>query len=169
MFDLNKKGCTLAHINLRDEKHGDDNVLAVDLKFQGDFTGDILAEFGADLRDCLFKMAEGGDLADQASDTPTQLRFPQMIQPLKFDAEITGAKVTIEYGLGDLVLPICNVNNFKVECHDGGTVRVTFRVQAKPTGEQLAKISSLLASSATISIESPRAANDDQQALQEAA
>ena len=160
MFDLDKKDCTLVHINLRDEKHGEENVLAVDLKFKGDFDGDILAEFAPDLRHSLYKMAEGGDLADQASTVPTALRFPKMIQPLKFDMDIIGAAVTLAYGLGDLDLDTCDVNNFKLECHDGGTVSVTYRVQAKPTGDQLAKISMMLGSAVSVSIDSPQAANE---------
>lgn len=163
MFDIEKKACTLQHINIRDEKHGEENVLAVDIKFAGDFDGDILAEFGPELRASFYKKAEGGDLADQASTVPTALRFPKMIQPLKFSDEIIGAAVTVAYGIGDIVLETCDINNFRVECKDGGTVRVTYRVQAKPTGEQLAKLSQMLGSNVDVSIDPPEAANEQQQ------
>lgn len=171
MFDIEKKPCTLQHINIRDEKHGDGegNVLAVDIKFAGDFDGDILAEFGAELRHALYKKADGGDLVDTASDNPTALRFPKMQQPLKFAHEIIGATVTVAYGLGDIVLETCDINNFRVECKDGGTVRVTYRVQAKPTGEQLAKLSQVLGSAVEVSIDPPEAANEAQQSLKDAA
>lgn len=86
-----------------------------------------------------------------------------MIQPLKFSDEIIGATVTVAYGIGDIALEICNVNNFRVECKDGGTVRVTYRVQAKPTGEQLAKLSQVLGASVDVSIDPPAAANESQQ------
>lgn len=169
MFDIEKKPCTLQHINIRDEKHGDENVLAIDMKLTGDFDGDILSEFGAELRHALYKKAEGGDLADQASTVPTALRFPKMIQPLKFSDEIIGAAVTVAYGIGDIVLETCDINNFRVECKDGGTVRVTYRVQAKPTGEQLAKLSQVLGSAVEVSIDPPEAANEAQQSLKDAA
>lgn len=168
MFDIEKKPCTLQHINIRDEKHGEENVLAIDMKLTGDFDGDILAEFGPELRHALFKKADGGDLVDTASDVPTALRFPKMIQPIKFAQEIIGATVTVAYGLGDIVLETVNVNSFKVECHEGGTVRVTYRVQAKPTGEQLAKLSQMLGSSVDVSIDPPEAANDGKQNLEAA-
>lgn len=157
MFDIHKKNCTLQHINLRDEKHGEENILAVDLKFQGDFDGDILAEFALELRHSLYKQADDPDLVDKASDVPTQLRFPNLVQPLRFTNEIIGAEVTCAYGIGDIVLATCDINNFKVEAKDGGTVSVTFRVQAKPTGEQLAKLSMVLGGSVEVSIDPPEA------------
>lgn len=158
MFDINKKTCNLQHINIRDERHGEENVLAVDLKFSGDFDGDILAEFGAELRHSMYKKADDPDLADQASDMPTELRFKTLCQPLKFDNEIIGADVEVSYGLGTIKLETCDVNGFKVECHDGGTVGVTFRVQARPTGDQLAKLSVVLGGPVEVSIEPPEAA-----------
>ncbi len=163
MFDIENKACTLQHINIRDEKHGEENVLAVDIRFSGDFDGDILAEFGPALRACLYKKAEDGDLADQASTVPTAMRFPKMIQPLKFADEIIGAAVTVVYGIGDIVLETCNVNNFRVECKEGGTVRVTYRVQGNPSGEQLAKLSQMLGLIVDVSIAPPMANIEQQQ------
>lgn len=158
MFDLDKKTCTLDHINIREEKHGEDNVLAIDLKLTGKFDGDILAEFGPELRHSMFKKAESGDLVDQVSDAPTALRFPRMVQPLRFDDEIIGASVMLAYGIGNIKLETCDINNFKVECNEGGTVQVTFRVQAKPSGDQLAKISMMLGTPVEVSIANPEAA-----------
>jgi hypothetical protein len=155
MFDLDKKSCTLLHCNGRHEKHGEDNVLACDLKFKGDFDGDILAEFSPTLRSAMYAKKDGGDLADQGSDTPTAVRFPNLVQPLKFSDEIIGAAVTVAYGIGDIVLETCDINNFRVECKDGGTVTVTFRVQARPTEEQLARLFALLDTSVPITITPP--------------
>lgn len=157
MFDIHKKNCTLQHINLRDEKHGEDNVLAVDIKLQANFDGDILAEFAPDLRHSMYKKADDPDLADQGSDVPTQLRFPKLAQPLKFGDEIIGAEVAVSYGIGEITLATSDINNFKVECKDGGTVSVTFRVQAKPTGEQLAKLSMMLGATTEVTITPPEA------------
>jgi hypothetical protein len=155
MFDLDKKTATLQHINIRDEKHGEENVLAVDLKFSADFDGDILAEFGSALRHSMYEKDTAGDLADQGSDTPTKLRFPQMAQPLKFCHEIIGASVDVAYGIGSVTLDTVDVNGFKVECHNGGTVGVTWRIQAKPSAEQLGKLSMLLGGPVEISITPP--------------
>lgn len=163
MFDIEKKPCTLQHINIRDEKHGEENVLAIDMKLTGDFDGDILAEFGPELRHALYKKADGGDLVDTASEVPTALRFPQLCQPLKFADEIIGASVTVAYGIGDIALETCDINNFKIECHDGGTVRVTYRVQARPTGEQLAKLSQVLGTAVEVSIDPPEAGSQQQE------
>ena len=155
MFDLDKKSCTLLHVNGRHEKHGDQDVLAVDMKFRGDFDGGILAEFAPELRHSLFKKESGGDLADQGSDTPTKLRFPNLLQPLKFEDEIVGATVGLEYGLQTITFDTANINEFKIECHEGGTVTVTFRVQARPSEEQLARVFALLDTSVPVTITPP--------------
>lgn len=155
MFDLQKKSCFLAHCNGRHEKHGEEDVLACDLKFKGDFDGDILAEFSPTLRSAMYAKKDGGDLADQGSDTPTAVRFPNLVQPLKFTNEIVGATVQLEYGLQTITFDTANVNEFKVECNEGGTVTVTFRVQARPTEEQLARLFALLDTSVPITITPP--------------
>lgn len=155
MFDLHEKSCTLRHVNGRHEKHGEDDVLACDLKFKGDFDGGILAEFHPTLRSMMFMKSAGGDLADQGSDTPTALRFPNLVQPIKFTDEIVGATVTLDYGIKPLVFDTANVNEFKVECNEGGTVTVTFRVQVRPTEEQLAKLFALLDTSVPVTITPP--------------
>lgn len=144
MFDPNEKNCTLLNVNGRHEMHGPDKVLAVDLKFRGDFDGDILAEFAPALRSAVFAKNEGGDLADQGTDTPTKLRFPNLIQPLKFENEVVGARVKLPYGLQTIEFETADVNKFEIECHDGGTVTVSFRVQARPTEEQMARCFALL-------------------------
>ena len=157
MFDIDKKTCILDHINIRDEKHGDENVLAIDLKLHGNFDGDILAEFWPELRHSMFKKAEDGDLADQGSDAPTALRFPNLAIPLKFHDEIIGAGVKMAYGIGEIDLEVCDINKFAVTCHEGGTVSVAFRIQAKPTGDQLSKLSQMLGTQVDVSINPPEA------------
>lgn len=155
MFDLDKKSCTLNHVNGRHEKHGEEDVLACDLKFKGDFDGDILAEFSPTLRSAMYMKKEGGDLADQGSDMPTAVRFPNLVQPLKFTNELVGATVALDYGLQTITFDTANVNEFNVECNEGGTVTVTFRVQVRPSEEQLAKLFALLDTSVPVTITPP--------------
>ncbi len=156
MFDLSKKSLTLSNVNGRHEKHGEEDVLAADLKFSGDFSGDILAEFHPTLRSAMFAKNEGGDLADQGSDVPTALRFKNLCWPLKFTNELIGAAVTLEYGLTEIVFDPAKVNDFKVECCDGGTVKVSFRVQVSGIGEEsLARCFMLLDTSVPVTIVPP--------------
>lgn len=161
MFDLTEKNCQLLNVNGRHESHGDENVLAVDLKFRGDFDGDILAEFAPSLRTAIYAKTEGGDLADQGTDTPTKIRFPNLIQPLKFDNEIVGARVDLQYGLQTIRFETANINKFEIECHDGGTVTVSYRVQARPTEEQLARCFALLDTQVPITITPPEVKRAD--------
>lgn len=155
MFDITQKNCLLRNVNGRHEKHGDENVLAADIEFDGDFTGDILAEFSPSLRSMMYEMAPDGDLADQGSDTPTKLRIPNLCMPIKFDNEVVGADITIPYGTGDITFQTADINKFRVTCHEGGTVSVAFRVQVKPSQDQLAKLFALLDTVVAVSVVPP--------------
>ncbi len=42
-FNLEKHTAKIAHINLREERHGDDPVLAVDIKVTADVPNDFLS------------------------------------------------------------------------------------------------------------------------------
>lgn len=52
---------------------------------------------------------------------------------MKRDEEMTGATVTIAYGVGEaIVLADCRIKGFQLTAHEGGTVFVEFTVQCKP-------------------------------------
>lgn len=157
MFALNNKTVTITNVNGRHEKHGDENVLACDLEIKGDFSGDILAEFAPALRSCMYEKNPDADLADQGQDVPTALRFPKLGMPLKWDAEIVGATVTLDYGIGHIALSPANVNKFRMELNEGGTCTVMFRIQANTTEEQLAKLFGVLDTKVPVTIEPPQA------------
>lgn len=157
MFEITSKACRLTHINGRHEKHGDEDVLAADLEFKADFSNDVLAEFAPALRSCLYERDEGGDLDAQGQDRPTKRRFPALAQPLRWDAEIVGATVTMDYGFTPLTFELVNVNKFRLELHDGGTVTVQFRLQLRPSEEQLTKLFMRLDSEVALTIEPPEA------------
>jgi len=73
---------------------------------------------------------------------------------------MSGCRVVIDYGLGDelsnIVLADCKVNQFRVECMEGGTVEITFRVQTSnfPSGA-LDKLAGKLDQETKITIDGP--------------
>jgi len=128
---------TLKHVNLRPEKHGDESVRAIDVKFSLKQGNDILDLFHPKLRTRLYwNQKEQEQQQERMPGVPASLPdliFPEL-EPLKWDLELIGAKVIVDYGLGpdagsSIELCDCKVNAFLFECQQGGTVDVTFRVQ----------------------------------------
>lgn len=150
MFQLDDQPAKILHFSPRAEKHGEDNQLAGDLKIQIKAANDILTAFDPALRDMLYHRAEG--VADQgeidgfeASDKPN-LRCAKL-GPLSLTTELVGYEMTVPYGLGgksDVVLSEVKVNHFRAECHEGGTVTLTFRCQFTCDESQAGRLCALI-------------------------
>lgn len=146
---------TVEHINLRDETHGDDKVPAIDIKLSKEMHNAVLDQFKPGLRRWLyFKSAhprptkDGQEVLDlgEPNDLP-DLRFPEL-DVLDWLADQEGCMLTLEYGIGgksNIRLADCKANKFRLECKQGGTVKVTWRVQrSQPDERAVGKLSSLL-------------------------
>ena len=149
MFALAEKSVQFVHMNTRTEKHGDDDVLAVDLDMMISTSNEALAMLHPTLRWSLYDKPDvaNSDLADQAAaELPVRLRYPKL-DTLKWALELMNMRVVFHYGIdgkSDIVLEDCKVNKFKIECHDGGTIDLAWRVQANPTHEQIGRLSERL-------------------------
>ena len=60
MFSLDRKTVKLVNVNPRAEKHGDENALACDLKFEIRASNDVLSEFHHSLKSALYKEPDQG-------------------------------------------------------------------------------------------------------------
>jgi len=144
---------TVEHINLGDENHGDESVPRIDLKLSKEMHNTVLDQFKPGLRKLLyFKSGKARDVAqgalelDEPNDMP-DLRFPEL-DVMKWKADQDSQTLTLEYGIGgasNIRLADCKANNFRLECKEGGTVKVTWRVQrTQPDERAVGKLSSLL-------------------------
>ena len=138
-LELDKATATLESVNLRMEKHGDEKIPAADLKLSVAQPADVLANFSPTLKNFLFHTEGTLDLAGGM-----ELRDSHLGYPLTRDEEMTGATVQIGYGVGEpMTFQDAKVNGFRLTPHNGGTVVVGFRVQCRPTPEQVAKLYTL--------------------------
>lgn len=138
MLQLKFKGATatLENVNLRTEKSGQDKIPAIDLKITCAQGADVLSNFTPTLKALLFDENGPKDLAGGVS-----IRDPHLGYPLVRDEEMTGATVTIGYGVGaPMVFQDAKVNSFRLTPHDGGTVIIGFRVQARASKEQVGNL-----------------------------
>lgn len=164
MFELTRVTAKLHSYSPRRELHGDDPQPAASLTFDVKLGADLLAMFAPTLRSSLFHKADGvvRNLADAASDA-NDLRYPQITDPIKWELEIVGAELTIHRGLGpksDLVLPLCDVDNFSLLPMQGGIVAVRFRVACHPSESQSGKLAFLIAEEVEITLDPPEPVED---------
>ncbi len=135
-LELRGANATLESINLRTEKCGPDKVPAADLKISCAQGADVLAHFSPTLKAFLFHTEGTLDLAGGY-----ELRDRHLCYPLSRDEEMTGATVEIGYGPGEpMAFDDSKVNAFKLTPINGGSVIVGFRVQCRPTPEQVARL-----------------------------
>lgn len=155
MFALEKTRAKLTQINPRTEKHGDQDVPAADLKIQMTDGNGILSHFHPTLRSFLYEK-EDGQL--EGVEALTQRRFGSLIERLRLDHKIIGAEVVIGFGLGgasDICLGPVDVDGFAVELMEGGSVCLTYRVKATPTGEQIKSLYQVLGGEIDITVTPP--------------
>jgi len=149
VFELSQTMINFSHMNLRQEKHGEESVLAVDLKMSFKTTNDVLSMFHPALKSRLFKRPDAmtADLVSQAGgDELIAYCFPQM-ESIKWAHEQFNNVVTFPFGLdgkNDIVLDDAKLNSFVIECYDGGTVELTWKVQSTVTPEQIKGLSNRL-------------------------
>lgn len=165
MQSIPTRAVEFQHMSFHDEKHGDETVQAIALKFSFDAPNSLLDAFAQGLRKALYRAAEAGDaqeLFDDAEHMP-HLRFPRM-PTFRWDAEMVGRKVVIGYGIdeeGAIEFDEATVDKFAFDLKEGGSITVTFRVKARPSAEQVAKLFTLKGHEVDITVEPPQIAQGE--------
>jgi hypothetical protein len=149
MLELINQKAKFANFNVRAEIHGEDHIPAGDLKFEMDLDNSELAQFDPNLKGCFYVADEvQGQLVEDAR----SLLFP-FLAPLKWTEEATGFTVRVKYGISEIILLDCRVNNCTLDLREGGTVSVTCRVQCSPSEAQCGKLCALIATDIELSME----------------
>ena len=155
LFSIDEQETKLVDVNPRKELHGEEDVLAADLRFEAKMLNDSLALFHPTLKWSMYDKDQG-DLGDHAAaDAAIKLRFPKM-SSFCWENTINSATVTIHKGgnvKSDIVLKECKVDSWRLECLDGGTVIANFRVQVHPSEDMAGKLCMLTKKAVTISVE----------------
>ncbi len=171
MIELNEIDVRLIHKNDRLEKHGDDDVLACDLEFTWETNNDQLALFDPTLRADLYAAdpnldrKKGGEIPGVETSL-TLLKHPQ-VSVYKWDGhEIVGGKFMI-HGIvsgKDMEFGLANINKWRIEPMQGGTVIIKFRVQVIPEKKQRGQLMDLLETgTASVSVIPPEPTPDAEQ------
>lgn len=153
-FQLEAAKAKLVHINPRIEKHGDQDVSAADLKIQMTEGNGILSMFHPTLRSMLYEI-DNSEGQIEGTESLTKRRFGGLIERLRLDHSLKGADVIIGFGLGEssnVDLDTVDVDGFTVELMEGGSVVLSLRIKATPTGEQIKRLYEVLGNEIDITI-----------------
>jgi len=171
MFELKAAPCKLMHVNLRTEKHGEDDVRAVDLKFERVGPNTLIDELAPGLRAALYQPPQQGNQADAFNGELTTLAFPQIKMPLQLDGEFPGYKASIATGLDpdDVLVLTSELKKQKVEAVQGGSARHEFTLSTYPDDEEIGRLASALGHEVELTLEAPKpsASNDGGDAVEE--
>lgn len=154
MFTLDRVNAKIAHINIRTEKHGEDDVKAIDLKLEMKLPNTFLSQLSSTLRWSLYDKPAEPDLADDKDYLPT-LRHPKM-GPIKWDDAVVGGDFIIHAPVSKNDLEFtADVNSLVLTPEEGGTVQVSMRAQFEPENDEIGKVAAFLGLSTEITITPP--------------
>lgn len=176
MFSLTKHSSAISNLNVRIERHGEDRVLAADLRISMAVENAAIDAIEPGLCESLFRAPGPGDQQSLIGpERLTAVKHP-LLQPVKLSQEFTGYEVTIS-PIGDdedgLFLADAKLKKFVIDPKEGGNAEISFTISTEVEHAELADLSDFLVrEDVALSLTPPkRAANDsaDTDELPEAA
>lgn len=163
MIEFVEREATLSHLNVRDEKHGEETVVAVDVKLKVDLPNTMLNALAPGLLVSLYGAEDVKAELFEDGHLP-RLRYPSM-DPVKFDLGETKVLLHFPRVTHDIKLEGI-VKKIAAECKEGGTVTFVFSVASTPASDVIGALSSMLGGdhSTTLKlakIEAPAVADGD--------
>lgn len=138
VFQLpNTTECHCEHVNIREENHGEDKVLAVDLSFSKTGGNELLDLFHPDIRTTLYcnrEAEKGQEVLPEVLAILPNLRLSALPERMSWGGadKHGGYRLILDYGLGGegstMDLTSCTVGKKWFECSEGGTVTIGWRV-----------------------------------------
>jgi hypothetical protein len=129
--------CECSHVNIREENHGEDKVLAVDLAFWKEGGNELLDLFHPEIRTTLYcnrAAQEGQEALPEVLAVLPNLRLSGPPERMHWGGndKFAGYRLAVDYGLGDdqsnVDLTECVLAKRWFELKEGGTVRIGWRV-----------------------------------------
>ena len=166
MFELKHHPVRIAHINVRTEKHGEEDVKALDVKITFEVTSTRLDELAEGLRNSLYEPTNDPDLVPDDSH-PTEPRFTQMgAVPWGKKLENVGFHLHLGNGCGkgDVQFPDAKFSEFFFRSKAEGIVTCKARLQLLPSSDQAGKIIDMLKREVPASLDVSQATGEPDEA-----
>lgn len=132
----------LKNAQSRPEHHGEALVLAMDLRLQWTTNNRALDMLSPTLRASLFSVLPSGMEADEDDDQeeldlPVSERpfiaMPKLKYPVKWEVEMSGYTLRLDYGLGgdsDSIVNVCVLKNWAITPIEGGSVEIEWTLSS---------------------------------------
>lgn len=148
MFQLDKHDSQFANLNSRIERHGDERVLAADMKFSTSVGNATLDGIEKGLREAFFRKPGKGEqqTLPNIGETLTAVKFPN-IEPIRLSHEFSGYEVQIDGTLETtepVILVDASIKKLVLDFKEGGSVELSFTVSANVEPDELAELSEAL-------------------------
>ena len=145
-FKMKKTNAILKDVNPRKEHHGEELLLAADLKLQVVMPGSILTE----LTDA--KAAWEFFCWDQSTEEVRPNGVDHFALEAHFDAHV----LHVSIGEKTMTFEDVRLKKFKVKPIDGKRVELTFQAQIYPQKNQVAELAEMMMEQVKIKIDTPR-------------
>lgn len=138
MLKLKKKPCHIGNsMSTNTEKHGEEDVGAIDLKLDGIVLDrkELEVLLGPNSHGAVYRIPEGTD----GKDAMPEIRFP-FLQPLAFNDHFEGATVELELGMDSekFTLSDCKVRSIKLQPQAGGLTLMSCSIRSTPDSDTVA-------------------------------
>ncbi|KAK48203.1 hypothetical protein BG58_33280 [Caballeronia jiangsuensis] len=145
MIDFQQTELRITKANPRVEIHGDDEVLAMDLRIEMNVPNTILDKLSDQLRPSLYRANGDGDLLGKDAQHMPHLRFPQL-GPLPWNLSLSPVALTLHLGAkkNEVILADASFNKLRITPFDGGTCELIWRLQFHPSEEEAARVMTVL-------------------------
>jgi len=154
-FTWTKQDVRVAHLNLREEMHGETSKQVVDVKLSASMANDFLTYLSPGLKESLYAAPEQQDLVQDDKYMP-RLRHACLATPLKIVGAMHKATATFHGQSKKFDWEVeSKVGKVELVPLDGGTVNVTLNVTFYNTPEQMSVLCALLGKDSKVSIVAP--------------
>jgi hypothetical protein len=133
-----KRKCSVISVNNRKEHHGEEKVLAIDVKMKVTGTSKLLDDFDPTLRKSFFR-----------SDEPGQENMPRhpAIKSFDWGREFKDASIV----LGENEYDEVSLGSFQFSCREGGVVDVIFTASWCPDADDVGPLAELIKEDTNVS------------------
>lgn len=143
-FELKEHPASIANVNNRIQRHGEERQLAADIKFNLSAPNNILDAFDPSLRKDLFRKPGRGEQQSlpQIGEALTEVKHT-CLEPLKLNHEFTGYELQIDGhldGTEPIVLVDVKLKKFVATPREGGSVDLSFTASAEIDSSEAAEL-----------------------------
>jgi hypothetical protein len=145
-FEYERQLTKFLHLNVRTEKHGDQDVTAVDLNLRFTSSNNSLAMLSPTLKSSLYEKDENNVEIEPDADHLTVVKNPKMGR-IKWDDKYENVRFVFHIGAtgkDDVISTEATAGKIVLDPKQGGTVVYDYQVSLYPSDKDLAKMAGKL-------------------------